>query len=125
MASADSASAQAVASHIARTWGALFPLSEIEALHRFDSSGKLVALEPNKGDMFQGMIRPRLTPLDYSGISVPSLSVRAVPERVEDLFLRFETYDAENRRLAGDSTYWPPAGAHNRSGYRPRSSCRC
>jgi len=100
MTAADSASAQAVASYFARTTGVLLPVGEIRAAHRFDPSGKLVKLSPNVGDMFQGMIRDRLTPLEYRGISVPVLSVRAVPEQIQDFFPRFEHYDMENRRLA-------------------------
>ena len=100
MTAADSASAQAVAAYFSRTWGPLFPLDEIRATHRFDESGKLVALDPEVGDMFPGMIRDRLRPLDPSRIRVPVLSVRAVPRDIHDFFVGIDSYAPENRRRA-------------------------
>jgi pimeloyl-ACP methyl ester carboxylesterase len=98
---ADSASAQSVAAYFARTSGVLLPISEIRAAHRFDETGVLLQLDPNVGGMFQGMIRARLTPLDMGSISVPVLSVRAIPEEIEDSFFPgFDAYDEDTKELA-------------------------
>jgi len=103
MTAADSASPQAVADYFARTWGPLFPLSEIRATHRFDESGKLVRLDPEVGDMFPGMIRDRLRPIDASAIQVPVLSVRAVPRDIYDFFMGIDSYGPTNRRRAEEA----------------------
>ncbi|MEJ2540930.1 MAG: alpha/beta hydrolase [Gemmatimonadota bacterium] len=104
MTAEDSASVQAVASHVARTWGALLPLSELRAIHEFDSSGKLVALDPNVGDMFTGMIRDRLTPVDFAQVAVPVLSVRAVPQSPADIFRGYEGFD-DVRRVRAEAVF--------------------
>lgn len=97
---ADSASAEALAAQIARTLGALFPMRELRAIHEFDSNGRLVALNPEVGDMFQGLIRPTLSPVDPGQISVPVLSVQAIPERVQDFFGGYDQFDEETKRMA-------------------------
>ena len=96
----DQVSAQAVTAYFARTWGVAFSLNEILAIHEFDESGRLVALDPNVGSMFQDMIEPTLEPLDYSRFDAPTLAVRAVPESVDDLFGGYASYSPENQRLA-------------------------
>lgn len=103
MTAADSASPQAVADYFSRTWGPLFPLNEIEATHRFDESGKLVELDPAVGDMFPGMIRDRLRPIDASAIRVPVFSVRAVPRDIHDFFIGIDSYGLANRRRADEA----------------------
>ena len=100
LAPADSTSPAAVAAHIAQTWGALFPLTELEAIHHFDANGKLVALDPDVGDMFRDMIRPTLSRLDFSRITIPVLSVQAVPERIEDFFGGYDEFDEETKHMA-------------------------
>ena len=100
---ADSASPQALAAYFARTWGPLFPLDEIRAIHRFDAGGKLVALDPNVGSMFKDMIGPTLDTLDYTRFRTPILAVRAIPETVTDLFRGYDAYDAANKRLADEA----------------------
>jgi len=98
---ADSASPQSVAAYFARTAGVLLPVSEIRAAHRFDDAGRLLELSPNVGDMFEVMIRERLVPLDMASISVPVLTVRAVPITPQDFFFPgFESYDAATRDSA-------------------------
>jgi pimeloyl-ACP methyl ester carboxylesterase len=101
MAEADSASPEAVAAYFARTAGVLLPISEIRAAHQFDEDGRLVQLDPHVGDMFPGMIRARLTPLDMAGINVPVLSVRALPEHIEEFFFpEFTAYSDDDQRRA-------------------------
>lgn len=96
----DSASPQALAAYFARTWGPLFPIEEIEAINRFDPSGKLVARDPNVGSMFKEMIGPTLDTLDFSRIAVPTLTVRSIPLEVSDLFRGYAAYDPINKHLA-------------------------
>jgi pimeloyl-ACP methyl ester carboxylesterase len=99
MVPADSASPQSVAAYFARTSGVLLPVSEVRAAHRFDDTGNLVRLSPNVGDMFRGMIRERLVPLDLASISVPVLTVRAVPDAIEDSFFpEFAAYEDEKKK---------------------------
>jgi pimeloyl-ACP methyl ester carboxylesterase len=98
---ADSASPQSVAAYFARTAGVLLPISEIRAAHRFDDTGRLLQLSPNVGNMFEGMIRERLVPLEMASISVPVLTVQAVPETPQGFFFPgFDSYDSATQDSA-------------------------
>jgi pimeloyl-ACP methyl ester carboxylesterase len=99
----DKVSPQAVSAFFARTMGFVLPLGEIRAVHEFDGDGRLVALDPNVGTMFRDMIRPTLTPLDYSRFAMPVLVIRAIPKRVEDFFRGYAFYDSRNQQLARDA----------------------
>ena len=101
MTPADSVSPEALGAYFARTSGVLLPVSEIRAAHEFDEDGKLVRLDPHVGNMFQRMIRERLTPLNMAGISVPVLTVRAVPEDIDGFFFpEFPHYSEEEQHRA-------------------------
>lgn len=99
----DKASPQAVASYVARTVGAVYPIAEILARNRFDAGGRLVARDPNIGNMFQGMIRSSLKPLEYAGFDKPTLLVRSIPRTVEDMFPGYKSFDPDNQQRAKDA----------------------
>ena len=89
--------------YFAHTWGPLVPLSEIRARHQFDDRGKLVVLNPTVTGIFQYMIGPTLDTIDLSRISVPVLAIRAIPEAVDDMFLDYDSFDADIKIVAEET----------------------
>lgn len=91
MQAADSASVEAVRAYVQRTQGMMMPETEIRATRRFDQTGRLIVMTPNRA----ARIPPRAP--RWEEVTCPSLGIYAIPAPLENWLPYYESLDSVAR----------------------------
>jgi non-heme chloroperoxidase len=98
---ADSASPDRVAAYVQRLRGVRLPIGEIRATSRFDADGHLARTREAAGVDAGAATIAGTERAEYARIAAPALAIYAVRASPQVRFPRYDTFDAENRAIAG------------------------